>query len=69
MLMNLRTKSKTTGRYITADEASKSLETTIFEGRKNGEVKQFRPRTTRSGKLFIGKYMMLEPVDITEKKT
>ena len=63
MLTNLRPKSKTTGRYITAEEASKSLETTVFEERKNGEVKQFRPRPTQSGKFFIGKYMMLEPDD------
>ena len=60
MITNLRAKSKETGRYITADEASKSIETTIFEGMKNGKVKQFRPRPTKSGKFLVGKYMMLE---------
>lgn len=43
-------------------------ETAIFEKRKSGKVKRFRPRAAHTGEFVIGGYMMLEPVTVVAKR-
>lgn len=57
-----RVRNIETGKFISVSEAKASPETAIFEEKKNGKVKLFRPRAAHTGEFVIGGYMMLEPV-------
>lgn len=61
-------RSAKTGRFISVSQAKADPETAIFEKRKNGKVKRFRPRAAHTGEFVIGGYMMLEPVTVVAKR-